>query len=117
MRRYRLRDLPEDEGRHIFSGVVDGAFITGGAMNIKAPGHKSHAAEPRHVHDSEEIFVILQGKAYVRLDDGVEALTAGDVAVIQPGENHHLEGDVQEPCINLYIHCGDVPHPEQQEGV
>ena len=70
----------------------------------------SGAGEARHVHAEEEIFVILQGKARVRLDDRVEHLTAGDLVVIEPGENHHLEADEQDPCINLHIGCGPRPN-------
>jgi len=114
MKRYRLNDLPETEARHVFGGLVPGEFIVEGAMNFKTPGFVAHADEPRHVHDdNEEIFVILQGKARVRFDDRVEHLTAGDVVVIEPGENHHLEADEEEPCINLYLHCGPERSPQQ----
>ncbi len=113
MKRYRLHTLPETEGRHVFAGIVPGEFISEGAMNLKSPGFVSHAGESRHVHAEEEIFVILQGKARVRFDDRVEHLTAGDVVVIEPGENHHLEADERDPCINLYLHCGEKPSPLQ----
>ena len=113
MKRYRLNTLPDTQARHVFGGIVPGEFISEGAMNFKSPGFVSHAGEARHVHAEEEIFVILQGKARVRFDDRVEYLTAGDVVVIEPGENHHLEADEQDPCINLYIGCGPKPNPQQ----
>lgn len=113
MKRYRLSALGEAGGRHVFTGIVGGEFICEGAMSFKPPGLVTHADEPRHVHDDAEVFVILQGKARMRLDDRVEHLRAGDVVVIEPGENHHLESDERDPCINLYLHCGPQPHPTQ----
>ena len=113
MKRYRLNTSPDTNARHVFAGIVPGEFISEGAMNFKSPGFVSHAGEPRHVHAEEEIFVILQGKARVRFDDRVEHLTVGDVVVIEPGENHHLEADKQDPCISLYIGCGAKPNPLQ----
>ena len=113
MKRYRLDGLPRSASRHVFGGIVPGEYISEGAMNFKTPGFVAHAYEPRHVHGEEEILVILQGKARVRLDDRVEHLAAGDVVVIEPGENHHLEADEQDPCINLYVACGQEPSPKQ----
>jgi len=114
MKRYRLNELPLDRGLHIFAGIVPGEFISQGEMKYKPPGHVAHADTPIHVHeDHAEIFVILQGRARVRFDDYVEHLKAGDVIVIDPGENHHLESDEEDPCINLYLHCGPERHPDQ----
>ena len=113
MRRYRLDQLPDTDARHVFGGIVAGEFISIGGMFFKPPGHISHADEMPHVHDDEEIFVILQGKARIRFDQKVEPLSAGDVMVIEPRENHHFESDRIEPCINLSLRCGPKPHPDQ----
>lgn len=113
MKRYRLNQLPDTDSHHVFGGIVPGEFIAAGDMLFKSPGFMSHADQPRHMHDEEEIFVILQGKARVRFDDRVEHLVAGDVVVIEAGENHHLEADEEDPCINLYIECGPKPNPQQ----
>jgi quercetin dioxygenase-like cupin family protein len=43
----------------------------------------------------------------------MEYLSAGDVVVIEPRENHHFESDRDEPCINLSLRCGPMPHPDQ----
>ncbi len=114
MKRYRLNQLPDTDSRHVFGGITPGDYISNGGMLFKTPGFVSHADQARHVHDkAEEVFVILQGKARVRFDDRVEHLTAGDVVVIEAGENHHLEADEQEPCINLWIECGPNRNPKQ----
>jgi hypothetical protein len=55
----------------------------------------------------------ISGKARIRLDQRMEYLSAGDVVVIEPRENHHFESDRDEPCINLSLRCGPMPHPDQ----
>jgi len=113
VRRYRLNQLPETNARHVFGGIVAGEFISIGGMFFKSPGQISHADETPHVHDDEEVFVILQGKARIHFDDKVESFSSGDVIVIEPRENHHFESDRDEPCINLSLRCGPQPHPDQ----
>jgi len=49
----------------------------------------------------------------VHLDGGVEELSAGDVMVIEPGERHRFVSDEDEPCVQMYVHCGPEPHPDQ----
>ena len=106
MKRYRLDNLPAGPGGHIFRGTVAGEFITEGAMDRRQPGE----VVPPAVHDDEEIFVILQGRATVHFDQGVEALTPGDVLVVEPGERHSLEADGEDPCVQLYLHFGPKAH-------
>ncbi|UCC69717.1 MAG: cupin domain-containing protein [Armatimonadota bacterium] len=110
MKRYRLSELPACAGRHVFSGIVEGAYIwQEAAVEFRGPGEKV----PWGVHDDEEIYVILQGKAHVQLDSGVEHLSAGDVMMIAPGECHEFVSDEDEPCVQMYLHCGPEPHPRQ----
>lgn len=110
MKRYRLSDLPAPRGRHVFSGVVSGDYIwQEAAIEFRKPGE----VVPWGAHDDEEIYAILQGRASVHLDAGVEHLSAGDVMVIDPGERHKFVSDEEEPCVQMYLHCGPEPHPNQ----
>ena len=90
MRRCRLSGVPDAGEDHVFRGIVSSPYIwREAAIEFRGPGE----VVPWGVHDDEEIYVILQGKARVRLDDGVEHLTAGDVVLIEPGERHQFESD------------------------
>jgi len=110
VKRYRLDKLPDAVGDHVFRGIVSSPYIwQEAAIEFRRPGE----VVPWGVHDDEEIYVILQGKARVRLDDGVEHLTAGDVVLIEPGERHQFESDEDEPCVQMYVHCGPERHPNQ----
>jgi mannose-6-phosphate isomerase-like protein (cupin superfamily) len=109
MKRFRLDQLPPAAG-HVFASIVEGRWIWGeAAVEFRKAGERV----PPAAHDDEEVYVILQGKARVRLDSGVEHLRAGDVMVIEPGERHEFISDEREPCVQLYVHCGPRPHPHQ----
>jgi mannose-6-phosphate isomerase-like protein (cupin superfamily) len=113
MKVHRLSKLPASRASHVFGGIVPGAFISMGGISFHPPGDLAHADEARHVHDSEEIFVILQGKAVVHFDGGDQPVRAGDVMVIDPDENHHLQSDRDDPCIVIWLHAGPERHPSQ----
>ena len=122
MKRYRLTQLADVRDGHFLKGILPGRFIREGAMGYKAPGFRTHTndapdGKDRHVHDDTEVFVILQGKASMEVDGATHALVTGDVVVIEPGEDHHLVADRDDPCVNLWLHGGAARHPDQQASV
>jgi quercetin dioxygenase-like cupin family protein len=56
----------------------------------------------------------MQGQGEIEIDGRREPLHAGEVLVIEPGEEHYIIGDPAYPIINLWFHCGDEPHPAQR---
>ncbi|MBM4144279.1 MAG: cupin domain-containing protein, partial [Lentisphaerae bacterium] len=120
--RYRLNELPAVTGGHVFSGVLPGAYLCMGGMGFKRPGERTHTNDgpggrDLHAHDDDrEAFVILQGKARMEVDGKMHPLAAGDIVVIEPGEDHHLISDAQDPCVNLWLHAGPRRHPDQSGG-
>ncbi len=113
MKRYRLSELPPSAASHIFGGIFPGDHIYQGGVVFCGPGRVAHADEERHVHPDGEIFLMLQGRGVVHLDEGDQPVAAGDVVVIEPDENHHLESDRDDPCVVVWLHCGPDPHPDQ----
>ncbi len=113
-----MRDLPLGK-THILSGLVSGEYLSHGGLSFKAPGHRSHDVgctckscdgEGRHVHaDDHEVFIILQGKARMEVNGESHDLCAGNVVICEPGEDHHLVSDVDDPCVNIYLHASDAP--------
>jgi mannose-6-phosphate isomerase-like protein (cupin superfamily) len=111
MKRCRLHELPDAGPHHVFRPLVSSPYIWNeAAIEFRRPGE----VVPWGVHDDEEIYLILQGKARVVLADGVEHLAAGDVMLIEPGERHRFESDESEPCVQMYLHCGPEPHENQR---
>jgi len=112
MKRLRLNQLPDNREGHFLKGVVDGEYLSKGTMSPKPPGFRTHS-EGVHVHDSEEIFIILQGKGHMELNGELHPCTVGDVLIVEPGEDHHLISSEEDPLlINLWLHVGSEPHPE-----
>ena len=120
MKRYRLSDLNPEGGEHILTRIIPGTYLSHGGMGFKGPGDRSHDVgcecaccdgKGRHVHaDDCEVFIILQGRGQVQVDGEAHALRAGDVVVCEPGEDHHLVSDNDDPMVNIYLHGGDIPH-------
>jgi quercetin dioxygenase-like cupin family protein len=112
MIRLKISDLGSDGPQHVVHKLVPGAYIYRGALSFHAPGQRTHA-EGHHVHDDREIFCIMQGRGEIEIDGRREPLHAGEVLIIEPGEEHYIVGDPAYPIVNLWFHCGDEPHPKQ----
>ena len=119
MKRYRLTDLPDVSEGHFLSGIVPGEFLREGGLSFKSPGQRTHTGDgpdgsDRHTHDDCEVFVTLQGRGRMEVDGISHPVTTGDVIVIEPGEDHHLIADADDPCVNLWLHAGSRPHWEAE---
>lgn len=114
MKRYRLSDLTEGSLEpHILAAFVDGKRIYKGGVSYHKPGHISHDAERPHAEVEQEAFILLQGEGWIEIDGLREPARAGDIIVIEPGEDHHLISSEHCPFVNLWLHANDAGHPEQ----
>jgi mannose-6-phosphate isomerase-like protein (cupin superfamily) len=95
------------------SKLVPGKYIVHGGLSFHPIGWRTHS-EGNHVHDDAEIFCFMQGRGEVEVDGRIVPIHAGEVLVIEPGEEHYIVGDPDHPIINLWFHCGDEPHPKQR---
>ncbi len=120
MKRLRLSDLKIAGSGHVLRDVVPGEYLSHGGLSFKNPGQRSHDVgctcascdgNGRHVHPDEcEVFIILQGKAVMEIDGTSHSLVAGDVVVCEPGEDHHLVADPEDPCVNMTLHTSRTHH-------
>ncbi|RYG35170.1 cupin domain-containing protein [bacterium] len=114
MRRYRLDDLPGiDPESHILAGVVEGTRLYKGGLSFHAPGTVTHNEERPHLETDQEVFCLLQGEGWIEIDGRREPVRAGDVLVIEPGEDHHLQSSIHSPLLNLWLHANDSGNPKQ----
>jgi mannose-6-phosphate isomerase-like protein (cupin superfamily) len=117
MKRYRLQNLADVREGHFLQGIVEGEFLRDGGLSFKRPGFRTHdhdgaGGSDTHVHTDCEVFVILQGKAVMEIEGVRHPLITGDVMVVEPGEDHHLLADPDDPCVNLWFHAGPGRHPD-----
>ena len=55
-----------------------------------------------------EVFVFLEGKAVMEVNGKEYPVSAGDVMIAEPGEDHHVRADDKFPCVNLWLHGSDT---------
>lgn len=108
MKRYRLAHLDDVRDGHVLKGVVPGKYLVVGGIGFKEPGQVTHPGH--HVHDDEEVFIILQGKGEIEIGGRRHPIAAGDVLVVEPGEDHHLVSSDDDPLVNLWLHAGPTHH-------
>lgn len=97
----------------VFSAYLNGKRIYSGGLSFHAPGLVTHAGNDAHTHDDQEMFCLLQGEGWIEVEGVRERVQAGDVIVIEPGEDHHLESSPDNPLINLWLHANETGHPNQ----
>jgi quercetin dioxygenase-like cupin family protein len=67
------------------------------------PDTVAHEGE-KHVHEHDEIFIILAGQITVPVTDGpTEIAHAGDWVLVEAGEEHHLTNHTNLPCVAMYL--------------
>ena len=59
---------------------------------------------PRHVHDEEQIVIVLDGELTFDLDGDVRTMRRGDVAVVPPWVPHGA-WTTDGPCLEIDVFC------------
>jgi len=104
MKKYRLFELQDAGGHHFLAGIMKGSKLHHGGLHFYDPGEYSHP-EGCHIHQDEEVFVCLQGRAKLIVEGVEHEMRRGDIALIEPGEEHHLLADEEDPIVNLWLHA------------
>lgn len=119
MIKLRLNQLGDTREGHFLAGFLEGAYLCQGGLSFKGPNVRTHTNDGPggsdvHVHEDDcEAFVILQGKAIMELNGVKHPMVTGDVFIVEPGEDHHLISDPEDPCVSLWLHAGPRRHPDQ----
>ncbi|TVY07174.1 cupin domain-containing protein [Paenibacillus cremeus] len=118
MKQFRLNELPIScDGKHILAGIMPGEYLAYGGLVFEKAGFRAHTNDgpggtDYHVHEDCEAFVILQGKGFVEINKTqFHPTIAGDVIIIEPGEDHHLTSSEEDPLVVIWCHAG----PERNE--
>ncbi|MET7398610.1 cupin domain-containing protein [Dactylosporangium sp. NPDC005572] len=107
MRKLNIADLPDGGTPATLAAIGSGwgPVMRGGISRYDAPGHRTHDESDHHVHDVPEIFTIVQGAGVLELNGARDTrFTAGDILIIEPGENHHLVSDGDVPLVFTWMH-------------
>ena len=107
MRKLTIDQLPDGGTPATLAALGQGwgPVERGGISRYATPGHRTHDETGPHVHTVPEIFTIVAGAGVVELN-GVRDMefTAGDVLIIEPGEDHHLISTGSVPLVFTWMH-------------
>ncbi|WP_052487450.1 cupin domain-containing protein [Gordoniibacillus kamchatkensis] len=111
MKRLRLTDLADTTQGHFLGEWLPGDHLSAGGLAFARPGERSHTNDgpggrDYHVHRDCEAFVILQGSGTMELNGEHHPVKVGDIIIVEPGEDHHLNSDMEDPIVTLWLHAG-----------
>jgi quercetin dioxygenase-like cupin family protein len=64
--------------------------------------YEPHAVAPRHAHEEEQVFVVLEGELEITLGDEVRRVRAGEAALIPPWVPHTVRA-LDQPAYQLDV--------------
>jgi mannose-6-phosphate isomerase-like protein (cupin superfamily) len=97
VKRLKITDLRPD-GSRLMPDLLGDASVAGGGIYCFEPGETAHP-EPRHAHDVAEVFLFLQGRGVLPIDGVDHAVEAGDVVIVEAGEDHHTRSSRDHPLV------------------
>ena len=99
--------------RHLFDGSTSIMDKINCHVSVLSPGHCPH---PPHIHDREEVLMILDGEADVVIADSpddpkprIETLKTGAVSFYPIGQYHTIRNNSAEPVTYLMIDWNTAP--------
>jgi quercetin dioxygenase-like cupin family protein len=105
------RGVPERPGRFVTVSEIDAVELVPGLAFRPVLAERSmanfvsfapHTVAPTHVHEEEQIVVVLQGEFEFELDGEVRTMRPGDVAVIPPWVPHGAR-TLDSSCLELDV--------------
>ena len=103
MQKLSLADLTARADGPILADAVPGFQIERGGITRYEAGARSHP-EGHHIHTVPEVFCILQGRGVIEIDGVPTPFQAGDVFVVEAGEDHHLVSQGELPLLSAWMH-------------
>ncbi len=97
MKKLRTTDI-QPSPLCLLAGELGEAKVAGGGVYLFKPGETAHP-EARHVHEVDEVFLVLQGKGVIPIDGVEYDLQAGDVVIVHAGEDHHTRSSADQPLV------------------
>lgn len=117
MRKLTIADLPDGGTPATLAAIGSGwgPVEKGGVSRYTGKNHRTHDEPGPHVHTVPEVFCIVAGSGVVELNGTRETpFTAGDVLIIDPGEDHHLISTGPEPLVFTWLHLSSIPSKTAQ---
>lgn len=120
MKMLRLSDLQDKTNGHVLQDVLPGSYLSSGGLSFSKRGDRSHTNDgpdgrDYHVHQGDcEAFIILQGTGTMEINGEHIPVRTGDIVIVEPGEDHHLNSSVEDPIVTVWCHAAEHRHKNQQ---
>lgn len=97
----RLEDVDPTDSR-LLPELFGNRKFSGGGIYYFEPGETAHPES--HVHDTDELFIVIEGKGTMPIwDVDTFNIQTGDIIWIKAGENHHTTSSVEEPLVTVWF--------------
>ena len=100
MKFLKIHELEPSTSR-LMPEIQGDATIDHGGVYIFEPGETAHP-EARHVHDTDEVFIFVQGRGVIPIDGTDYPVETGDVVVVEAGEDHHTRSSEDDPLVAVW---------------
>ena len=99
----RVSETPgEQQGRMVSKVFLNRTVVACGVPTFP-PGLCAHEGE-KHVHEHDEVFIILAGEITVPIVGGRTGVArTGDWVLVEAGEEHHLTNHANLPCRAMFL--------------
>ncbi|NUR27964.1 MAG: cupin domain-containing protein [Catenulispora sp.] len=107
MKQYTLADLTVGGEGPVLRGILPGHLAERGGITRYEYGTRSHP-EGYHTHEFPEVFVIFQGSGFIEIDGARTEFAAGDVFLVEAGEDHHVNSAGTVPLLSAWLHLHEA---------
>lgn len=97
MKRLTVSDI-KYTGSRLLPDYLGDKKISHGGVYVFKPGETAHP-EARHVHDTDEVFIFIQGRGVIPIDGVDYPVQTGDIVIVEAGEDHHTRSSVDDPLV------------------
>jgi mannose-6-phosphate isomerase-like protein (cupin superfamily) len=97
MKKLTVAQLTPRDSR-LLPDLLGDATVRNGGVYVFQPGETAHP-EARHAHEVNEVFIFVQGSGVIPIDGIDYPVQAGDVVIVEAGEDHHTRSSVEDPLV------------------
>jgi mannose-6-phosphate isomerase-like protein (cupin superfamily) len=104
MKKLHISDLNPNDS-YLMPAALGDKTISHGGIYVFKPGETAHP-EAVHVHDTDEVFIFIQGRGVIPIDGVDYPVKTGDVVIVEAGEDHHTRSSEDDPLVAAWYVMG-----------
>ena len=101
MKTIKITEL-KPSSTNLLNGYLNFDKFSNGGVIFYKPGQLSFP-NVIHVHEVAEVFIYLQGKGTLIVNDVDYPVQAGDIIIVESGEEHHTRSSIEDPLVIAWL--------------